>query len=116
MVQITIELGFRDGLGNTVLRDGFQLQIHIDSSESDLNLDIRTIHTHLVSGYIAGRRRAQYLATGDIKDGPMPGAGNFAAVNFTFAQWAADMRAGVVDRVKRSVDIEERDLVAIYLD
>src|SRR5262249_56058794 len=44
----------------------------------------------------------------------VPGTGDYAALEVALAERSATMRALVVERVERAVDVEERDFLAVH--
>lgn len=51
----------------------------------------------------------------EIESPSMPRASHHATINFTLAQWAALMRAGIIDCVETPIDVEngQRDAISV---
>jgi hypothetical protein len=44
-----------------------------------MDFDIRALHPDVIAGDSSGSRRAQHLACGHVKYGPVPGTGNLSS-------------------------------------
>src|SRR6266404_7040613 len=116
-VQIAIELSFRDRFGNAVLRNRFELKIYFHLYYlSDFDFNVQAIDANVISAYALTCGRTEHLAGCDIKHCAMPRASDLNTLDLAFAQRPAHVRAGVVDRMVGAVDVEDRNLVTVYLD
>src|SRR5438874_7680521 len=86
------------------------------SQGSDFDFNVRTLDAHTVTGYRFRSRWSEHLAGRDIKHCAVPGAGDFNTFEFSFAQRTTDVRARVIDGVKRTCNVEERNLFTVDLD
>jgi hypothetical protein len=58
----------------------------------------------------------QHFSAGDVKDGPMPGTRDFRARELAFAERSANVSAGVIDRMKRTIEVEDGNFNSVNLD
>src|SRR5207248_2031172 len=82
----------------------------------DLDFNVRTLDANTVTGYRFRSRWSEHLAGRDIKHCTVPGAGDFNTFEFSFAQRTTDVRARVIDGVKRTCNVEECNLFTVDLD
>src|SRR5713226_5836920 len=82
----------------------------------DFDFNVRTVDANVIPRHSTARRWAEHFSSGHVKNASVPGAGHFHATQFTFAKRAAHVGTGVVDRVKRAADVEERDLLTVDFD
>src|SRR5438093_5522864 len=90
----------------------------IRSLRYDLRLDlyVRSLDAHGVSRNAAWGGRPEHCAGLDVVNGPMPRARDLLARYLPLRKGAATVRAGVVNGVEASLQVEERDLLSRHLD
>jgi len=82
------------------------------SAATDKNL--RALHSNFVAAHAISTSVGS-LAVSHIEGQIMPGAGHDAPFQPSFSQWAAFVRADVVDREELAVYIEDSDLFSTYV-
>jgi hypothetical protein len=82
----------------------------------DLYFNIGSLNAKVVRSDWLGCRWTESSTIGNIKYSSVPGAGHFKAVDFTFAQRPTDMAAAIIDGVKGTANIEDRDLGPVQFD
>src|SRR5207253_2181746 len=82
----------------------------------DFDFDVWAIDANVIPIHSTARRWAKHFASGHVKNASVPGAGHLCASEFALAQRPAHVRARVIDRVKRTTDVEDCNLFTIDLD
>src|ERR1700682_6752717 len=75
----------------------------------EFDFDVFAIDSYGVVRDVSRGRRAEYRSARDVEDGAVPRAGYLSTHNHSLGERPAPMRTGIVNRIERSVDIEERD-------
>src|SRR5713226_931612 len=100
----------------TYYRDRPSRPLCLGGEMLDLDFNVRAIDANVIPIHSSARRWAKHFAGGNVKNASVPGAGHLHTTQFTFAERPAHMCASVVDRMKRSADVEKRDLLTVDLD
>src|SRR5438552_16923359 len=90
--------------------------VHPFRVELDLDLYVGSLDEHGVSRNAAWGWRHEHCAGLDVVNGPMPRARDLLARHLALRERAATVRAGVVNGVEASLQVEERDLLSRHLD
>src|SRR5713226_6809575 len=94
-------------------RDRSSCPLCLGGGMLDLDFDVRTFDANTVTAYRFRSRWSEHLAGRDIKHCTVPGASDLNAFDFSFAQRTTHVRARVIDRVKRTCNVEECNLLAV---
>src|SRR5690349_17059878 len=86
------------------------------SQGSDFDFNVRTFDANIVTGYRFRSRWSEHLAGCDIKHCALPLTSDLNTLDLSLAERPADMRARVIDGMKRICNVEERNLFAVDFD
>ena len=79
-----------------------------DMLDLEFDFDVLAFASYGVAGDVSRGRRAEYRSACDVEDGAVPRAGHFSAHNHSLRERPAPVSTGIVNRIERSIDIEER--------
>src|SRR5450759_609806 len=74
----------------------------------DCDFDVLAFDSDCMAGHVSRCWRSQHGSACDVEDGAVPWAGHFRADEHPLRERSAAMRAGVVNRIECSVDVENR--------
>src|SRR5579864_9386739 len=74
----------------------------------EFDFDVLAFDSNVIAGDVLGRGWAEDAARSDIKYGTVPRAGHFYPYKHALGEGPASVGTGLVNRIERAVDVEER--------
>jgi hypothetical protein len=81
-----------------------------------VNLDVGSRHPDRIVRDVVVRRRAKDFSRPDVELRAMQRASHLVPANFPFGQGGFFMRTHVVEREEFAIDVEESNLLSLYID